>query len=308
MIPDRFDSLSIDILKALGISEPILIGKGDQAWVYKYKPGTVIKIYRKIKTDYLESLAKLEKIIAKQNLPFAVTEIYEIHEKDGIYYTLEKELMGKTLGKVFFSLSDENKEKALVQFLKAIDFLKKVTLGDYNFGQVLTTGEEISASSWVEFLNKKLTQRINLVKDRLEEDVYSLEEKIELLHTIFSRYLNFNQKCLVHGDYFYNNVLYNDDGNLTAMLDFSNSTVVGDYRMDIACGIMYFDLDIKWKEFLEKQAVEIWGKEISAIIKFYTVYQAFFQTESCLYNEGLYKWCLSYLNSDSFWEEIRNIR
>ena len=141
---------------------------------------------------------------------------------------------------------------------------------------------------------------------KTKKDVKDLDNKIELMRSIFKQKLQFSKKILVHGDYFYNNVLFDDKLNLTAILDFSNSTVIGDYRMDIACAIMYFDLDEKYIKFLWEQAVKNYGEETIPIIKYYTAYQAFFQTESCLYNKGLYKWCLNHLNSAELWKFIES--
>lgn len=294
------------ILESLNIKNPVLIGKGGQVWVFNYKPGIVVKIYRKAKRDYLESLAKLEKRITTRGLPFSITEILEINENNGTYFTLEKELVGKPLGDVFLSMSEQDKEKAATQYLDVINNLSKIIFEDHDYGQVLITGEELTSPTWTIFMDNKLLQRVNLVRKQLEQDVLHLEEKINLMRVVIKNKLNFDEKRLVHGDYFYNNVLFDAKNNLSAMLDFSNSTVVGDYRMDIACGIMYFDLDDTWKDFLVKLAVKDYGKEILPIIHYYTAYQAFFQTESYFYNEGLYKWCLSHLNSDNLWKFIKN--
>lgn len=305
MIPDEFDHLTKDILQSLSVKNPELLGKGDQGWVFRYKAGTVVKIYRKAKKEYLESLSNLEKRIAEYKLPFEVTEIYEINNKDDVYFTFEKELSGKSLGKIFPILSERYKEKTATEFIDAIKYLSSVTFEDRDFGQILITGEQMSALSWSEFLDKKLSQRISLVNGQLEKDVFKLDGKIELLRQVFKE-LVFDQKKLVHGDYFYNNVLFDEKNNLSAVLDFSNSTVVGDYRMDIACAIMYFDIDEKWKNFITELAVKNYGEGILPIIKFYTAYQAFFQAESCLYNSGLYKWCLSQLNSEDLWNFIKS--
>lgn len=303
MISDRFDHLASVIVKDLGV-KPRLVGKGDQSWIFSYKPGKVIKVYRKEGKEYLKSLADFEDLLSQYKLPFEFPRIYEIGSKNGLFYTIEKELKGKTLGSIFAKLSKSEKANVLTRYLDVLKYFQNIELDQFDFGQVLKTDEEIRASTWAEFLERKLMQRIQLVKTHLQKDVRRLEEKINLMKRIFKSKLRFPEKKLVHGDYFYNNILFDEDLNVSGVFDFSNSTVVGDYRMDIACGIMYFDLDSSWNDFLLHLAVSEYGEGILPIIRYYTAYQAFFQTESYFYNKGLYAWCLNHLNSDELWEFI----
>jgi aminoglycoside phosphotransferase (APT) family kinase protein len=307
MIPNNFDNRATKVLNHLGISNPVLIGKGDQSWVYRYRPGVVAKVHRRSNKQYLESLMELEKVIKTHKLPFSTPEIMEIGLFEDTYYNLEKELSGTTLGNIWFSLSNTSKKNAVDDFVVAIKYLSEITLEDYPFGQVLVTGEHLTAGSWREFIDHKLIQRINLVRDKLETDVKNLDEKINIARRAFHDSLDFNEKCLVHGDYFYNNVLYDQKNRLSAVIDFSNSTVIGDFRMDLACAIMYFDLEEAWNKKLRDLVKKNHGQEIDTIIDLYTVYQAFFQTESYYYNQGLYKWCLGHLNSDVLWDKIKQI-
>lgn len=306
MIQNKFDKIGINVMNSLGIDRPELIGKGDQAWVFKYKPGLVIKVYRNTNEKYLESLVTFLKRLSEYGLPVSLPEIIEIGKTEGYYYGIEKELIGAPLGKIFPSLDSNQKRSATEKYFEVLKYLHKIELPEYKFGQVLVTGEEITTDNWVDFLDRKLTQRTGLVIDHLKKDVTELDEKVDLMREVFKQKLTFSQKVLVHGDYFYNNVMFDDILNLTSIIDFSNSTVVGDYRMDIACAIMYFDLDDNLNEYLWKLAKTQYGEEITDTIKYYTAYQAFFQTESVLYSPGLYKWCLKHLNSQSLWEFIKD--
>ncbi len=304
MIQTKFDQIGVDVMKLLGIENPELLGKGDQGWVFRYKPGLVIKVYRDTNEVYLNSLASFLKRISNYDLPFSLPEIFEINKKNGYFYVVEKELSGVPLGKVFPTLRNDQKKISTERYFEVLKFLHKIELSDFRFGQVLKTGEEITSDSWEDFLGKKLIQRIGLVKTQLNKDVAGLQEKILLMKEVFRKKLHFSRHLLVHGDYFYNNVLFDDKLNLTSMIDFSNSTMVGDYRMDVACAIMYFDLDEGLNSYLTQLAKSNYGEEIEDIIKYYTAYQAFFQTESYLYNKGLYKWCLKHLNSPTLWKFI----
>jgi len=306
MIDSKFDKIGIKVMKSIGIDKPELIGKGDRAWVYKYQPGLIVKVYKNTNEQYIESLAEFMKRISSFNLPVSLPEIYEINKIDGYFYNIEKELSGSPLGKIFPSLTYSQKKYSTEKYFEVLKYLHEIELPEYKFGQVLNTGEDITSESWVDFLDKKLSQRAAIVQPRLEKDVVGFRVKMDLMREVFKKKLKFSDHILVHGDYFYNNVLFDDNLNLTSVIDFSNSTMVGDFRMDIACAVMYFDLDETLNHYLIELAQKQYGEEIINVIKYYTAYQAFFQTESYLYNKGLYVWCLKHLNSSELWKFIEN--
>jgi len=306
MIDSKFDKIGIKVMKSIGIDKPELIGKGDQAWFYKYQPGLIVKVYKNTNEQYIESLAEFMKRISSFNLPVSLPEIYEINKIDGYFYNIEKELSGSPLGKIFPSLTYSQKKYSTEKYFEVLKYLHEIELPEYKFGQVLNTGEDITSESWVDFLDKKLSQRAAIVQPRLEKDVVGFRVKMDLMREVFKKKLKFSDHILVHGDYLYNNVLFDDNLNLTSVIDFSNSTMVGDFRMDIACAVMYFDLDETLNHYLIELAQKQYGEEIINVIKYYTAYQAFFQTESYLYNKGLYVWCLKHLNSSELWKFIEN--
>lgn len=57
MMDTKFDKVGVDVMKSIGIGSPELIGRGDQAWVFKYKPGLVVKVYRDANEKYLKCLS-----------------------------------------------------------------------------------------------------------------------------------------------------------------------------------------------------------------------------------------------------------
>ena len=52
---------------------------------------------------------------------------------------------------------------------------------------------------------------------------------------------------MVHGDYFYDNLLVGEDLKISAVLDFSDLSVVGDHKMDITGALIYLTLDTEMK-------------------------------------------------------------
>lgn len=69
---------------------------------------------------------------------------------------------------------------------------------------------------WGNFLEKKLHQRLAKVKPLLTKSVNNFAEKLQYLSSLLK-----NRKCkkksLVHGDYYLNNVLVDETGNILSI-------------------------------------------------------------------------------------------
>lgn len=300
----KFEKNVEKILQMFGVAPSAFIAKGDQSVVYRISDKKIVKIFRSELRAFLESLRDFEQLLFTYRLPFDLPKIYEINSIGETYFTVEKKLKGKTLGKLFLSLTTKQKEIATKNYFDALKTLHQIKILSSRFGQMLETKDRITSASWSDFLTKKLDQRAQLAHDWLANDVTDVQEKLHLLKQFALTQLGQPEKCIVHGDYFYNNVLFDDQCRLTAMLDFSNSTVIGDFRMDISCAIIFFDLDLHYARYLYKLAAMNYGKDIVRFIKYYQLYYAFYLTESYLYNKGLYKWCLRSLNDKSLWKAI----
>lgn len=300
----KFEKVVEKILQTFSVAPSAFIAKGDQSIVYRISDEKIVEIFRSESRTYLESLRDFEELLSKYRLPFGLPKIYEIDSIEGIYFTIEKKLQGNPLGKLFPDLTAKQKEVATKNYFDALKILHQIKLPSFQFGQVLETKDRITSENWGNFLTKKLDQRGKLAHDWLAKDVTDVQEKLHVLKQFALTQLEQPKKCLIHGDYFYNNVLFDNQCCLTAMLDFSNSTVIGDYRMDISCAIIFFDLDPHYKQYLYKLAAITYGKDIVRFIKYYQLYYAFYLAESYLYNKGLYKWCLRSLNDKSLWKAI----
>jgi aminoglycoside phosphotransferase (APT) family kinase protein len=302
----KFEKAVEKILHMFDIVPSAFIARGDQSVVYRISDEKIVKIFRSESRIYLESLRDFERLLSEYHLPFDLPMIYEINSIGETYFTVENELKGSTLSKLFPGLTAKQKAVATKNYFNALKLLHQIKLPSFRFGQVLETEDRIASASWSDFLIRKLDQRARLARDWLAKDVTHVQKKLFLLKQFSLTQLGKTQKCLAHGDYFYNNVLFDNQCRLTAILDFSNATVIGDFRMDIACAIIFFDLDPHFANYLYKLAAMNYGKDITRFIKYYQLYYAFYLVESYLYNKGLYKWCVRSLNDKRLWEGIKH--
>ena len=78
--------------------------------------------------------------------------------------------------------------------------------------------------------------------------ISNYDQKIETMKLLIKKYLLSNQKCLIHCDYFLNNVLVNDSLDISAILDFSQHSAVGDPKLDIASVLTWNEIDPNVKQ------------------------------------------------------------
>jgi hypothetical protein len=293
------------VFESLHIS-PKLIGKGGEGYVFAFGNEQVLKVYPKTNRTYLESLKKLQEQISQGQLPYATPLIEQIGEVNGTYYTIEKRLEGKNLETIFSTLSSTDQELVLEKYLAALKPLRGIPIDYSHFGQLLDTPDSLHSDSWGKFLLSKLHQKLLPTKERLTQDVPSLSRKITTLEAMIQKWLAINpEKKLVHGDYYLNNVLVNEEHEITSVLDFSVHTSVGDYRLDVA-NINFLPLCIgvtkQHFEIAKRLVIKEHGEEILPYLDLYGFYYAFYFSNLYESDPTGYAWCLGILNDEERWE------
>ena len=237
--------------------------------------------------------------------PFEVPLIYEIGNVSGTYYTIEKRLYGVTLDKIFGGLDEEDKYLILNKYFEGLKAIHQVKLPRLPFGQILTSNDQVTGDSWQKFLRLKMEDKIGYSKQWLARDVTNFEQKVARYYEIIETELTCEEKQLVHGDYFQGNVLVQNLG-ISAVLDFSPHTVVGDYRMDICGAITFLEIDPVFTpthlDYLYTLAEQEYGKDIRKYIGYYRLYYSFLFANSYEFDKQLYAWCLENLNEESYWK------
>jgi len=287
-------------LNHLRIKKPKFLGRGEAGYVFKYSEREVVKIYLGETLEALKSLYELHRTLSRYSFSYQFPQIYEIRSYEGTYYTIEKKLTGKPMQAVYVSLNEVEKQKLLKSYFDAVTEMGKVILDDLPFGDLVKDNPLITSSRWSDYLLLKLEQRVNIARKGLSKNVRSLESKVEKLKEMIRYELECETKHLVHGDYFYDNLLVGEDLKISAVLDFSGMSVVGDHKMDITGTVIFLTLDADLKhsvDYVKKLAVERYGEEILKFIDCYSVYYAFYLSDSYFYKRSLYDWCLRIINS-----------
>lgn len=296
------------ILKKLGISKNDFLGKGVESFVYAYGDNDVVRILMVGDLHYLKSLQNFQKLISTYGLSVKTPLVKEMKELNGTTYAIERRMEGLNLTRIFDTYDSVQKEKVMKNYFDLIDELRGVDVNGFEFGQLIDAKDKISDNSWQEFLLKKVKQKTDLVRGQLEKDVPDFEGKLRTFSMFIHTKLEGVKKNLVHGDYFYDNVMANNEAKITGILDFSGWTsVVGDFRLDVCGAIIFLEHSerfIPYQKLLTEIAKHKYGLDIEWFIDFYRVYYSLFLSDSFLYLKPLYDWCVANLNDASLWKRL----
>jgi hypothetical protein len=297
------------VLKELKVNNPELLGKGGEGYVFSYKNDLVIKIYDNADKKYLKSLQSFQSFLTTKYLPFTTPLIIKIDKSEETYYTIEKRLTGVLMEEKFPSVSEKDKYTMLNSYYEALKALNSIELLELPFGSIVDVSHEINDETWPGFLIKMLDYKLKKTGDRVAHDVINFEYKVKLLSGIIKKELNINKKYLVHADYFVNQVLVNENNEISAVLDISSHAVIGDPRLDIA-GVFFFEGMKQYTkehiQFLLDLSVRDYGKSILKYNDIYRMYYCFYFSEVHTFMPDWYQTLIKNLNNEEIWKRLNN--
>jgi hypothetical protein len=186
--------------------------------------------------------------------------------------------------------------------------MEKVRFEEQYYGQILKTKNRITSKKLSGYLIKKLEQKFNKSKKRLNQDVVDLAEKFNILVKIIRQKLAKCPKSLVHHDYYLNNVLMTPDFKLSAVLDFSEHTIIGDWKMDVAGAVTFLGINSEAKKYIpymRKLAASKYGSGITKILDLCLIYYSIYYSNIYRYDMVSYNWAVENLNNEKLWERIK---
>lgn len=295
------------LLAKLNVVNPELLGSGMEGYVYNYSKQKVVKIWRdkNIQHNSLQERKELFEMVAYQ-FKIPVPEIYEIGTKDGLTYTIEKKLFGKAGHVIYLNSSKMVKKNLLDNYFKILSEIKMVEVSG-EFGQILSGSKgKIQSESWTEFLKMKL-------EDTKQKALNKPDHDIEYIDTLFENFFNKDlprlnpkpEKHLVHGDIFLENVMADEQGNITGLLDFSSLTVIGDHLMDVT-GMLHFGtvtegIDETMHEYVLDKINKTYPGDMNTI-NIYLAYYSLLFINSKSFDTRTYDWCLRNLRKLGYLE------
>ncbi len=290
------------VLRHLKVHTASFIGRGMTSSLYDIGGGRVLKVHNEQQPQgYLPRLKRFCEQLQSFPLPFAVPHIYEYGEVGEIHYHIERRLPGQDFAELFPCLTAVERRRAIASYLGGLPHLHAIHMPQLPYGEPLNPQEHITSQTWPGYLQARVEATLARSYSDLKEDLPGVDRIVDDFFCELSALPPRPQKCLVHGDYFPGNVLSDGRGVLTAVVDFSPLTLIGDPLMDLAgayyfCRIFDFVTAADY-DFLRSQITERYGAHCWQRIDLYYTFYAFRFSDCKVPDNDTYLWCLSRLRA-----------
>ncbi len=291
--------MSAGILKRFGVSERDLIGRGGQSSVYALDGGRVLRVYgAQTNPAFAPALADFYRALVVPPLPFAIPRILETGSADGGSFAIEERLAGAPLRDAMSGLDPEARDSAARDFMQAAAALHCIRHPQTVFGEVLTA-DPVRADDWRDFLIAKGEARAATCAAWLTCDVPELDRALAVYRDVVAA-LPPPEPCLVHGDYYGANVLVAADGHVTAVIDFSHLTLIGDGRLDVVGAWHALEalggVSPASRAWARTFTMDALGADADMAFAAYGGYLALLHAGARGEQPALYRWCVETLN------------
>ena len=226
--------------------------------------------------------------------------------------TIERRMPGTRLSTVLRTMKSEPLDVIMQRYLHAALAISNLEAPAGFDRYKLLDPEGLSPRNdgdWHAFLWRYVTHKLVELAPYLSRDVGQFSAKMQQLHAILQRpYLG--EYRLIHGDFFPGNLLVDDNGHITALLDFGLFTLYGDYLFDIATGWVFLDMYDELKANLRGRCLEVILDRLGEPIRgrlyryvlIYSILSANAYSPTC--TDGHYHWCVANLNTPEYWNAI----
>jgi len=305
------DRTRIQILEQYGVSPDAKLSGGMEAEVYACGPKTVLKLYPG--TTRLADLLVLQRFydtLDRERLPYALPRIHSVAEHGPVLVTLEQRLPGVRMSTLLPGLGPDGLDEMMQRALCAALALAAVPIPPGLDRYKLFDPDRISqraGGDWHRFLGRALKLKLAQVGPYLSRDVSVLKSKVERLESLLEAPYQ-GELRLIHGDFFPGNLLVDDKGQITALLDFGLFTMVGDPLFDIASGWVFFDMYDELRTHVRERYLSLildrLGEDVRPVLYRYVLVYSILSanTYSPTCSDGHYRWCVDNLNDPTFWQ------
>ena len=288
--------MSEAILKKYHVTAEDIIGRGPDSIVYGVDKERVLKVFSKADIDVLERRRRFYLQLRDVKVSIQFPHILEVNEFDGVIYMIEQRLQGID-GDVKLKTvqGGEARRQILVNLLETISEMRKIDLKQESF-RMLLVEEDLASDKWSEFIVNS-TKSI-IADNRAYLDTISGFAEIETDYLKRLDELGADGFNLVHGDYWLPNVMFGDNDKASAVIDFNEQTMIGDYRIDVASAITFAQKLVSEEEMglMISKSKELFGDDIEYFINVYAIYYALLFSGVQETDQDSYDWAIETLN------------
>lgn len=280
------------ILARHSVSEEDRLGRGTEADVYRLGADRVLKVFGPhVDPLTVESRRAFCGSLDASRASFAVPQILEAGQESGTYFTIETRIAGSSLGEALPRLAGSARRDALVAYAEASVRIAEIALPPGQFGEIVAV-PPLLADSWADFVAARAEADLRRGGDRLSAAAVERPGRALARLEAWLAGRPAAEPRLVHGDYYPANVMIDDAGRVTGVIDFGGLTLRGDPRLDPACALLFLTgLDGVTARDRNAVARHLRARGLcdDEDLRLYALFYAFRFLDTA--REGLFQWC-----------------
>lgn len=289
-----------EVLRRFHLSERAVLGAGGESRVYALDEERVLRVWGAGTTEAkVKDLQRFYRSLDTSGVDFAVPDILESGQEGEFLFSIETRLPGRSLTASIGELDSKARMHALRALVRVAGEVRKLRSGFEGYGELLAE-ESLRRKGWSEFLIDRAHVTLKDSYESFAQEVARLDQVVAEWEGDVRSTVGSPEPELVHGDFFPGNVLVNDAGELTAVIDFSPMTVSGDWRMDVTGAQIFLalgDVDEREdQEIVDREVASLYGVS-PEVIDVYRRYYALYFSAARQDDSPLYEWCVRQLSS-----------
>ena len=286
------------VLKRFSLGEHDLLGAGGESQVYALDDKHILRLYRQpADPEYVASLHEFYRALDGVTFPFALPFMEEVGDVDGALYAVEKRLPGVSLTQYLEEANGDARSQSLANYLAAAAHIQTIPINLHEFGELLTSNPT-QRPAWPEYLAARAHEVLSSYS-HLSTDVPALDSIVQSWEKDLEIVADVAKPRLAHGDYFPGNVMVDENGEVTAVIDFSPTTVAGDPRLDLACALIFIEVDASYRTddspLLARLLREREDAPATRVIAVYRTFYSLYFSGAKEHDPQLYEWCVANL-------------
>jgi putative membrane protein len=270
-----------------------LLAEGGESAIYELGTDRILRIGCPGVSYQIERYDLLREIEAA-GLPWPLPQLIEHGRIADRHFAIETRLPGRSLDVVLAEVKGDARARALRNYADAALRIREARVERPWFGE-LYHEPPVHRSSWPDYLVDRGRLQISKAADEFATEVPGLDDVVAGFESDV-REVEGIAPGLVHGDYFPGNVLVGDDLEITGVIDFGWSTLVGDPRLDAVCASVFLEVDRAWSTRADADLVRGHLRErapdVEGVFDLYRTFCAIHFSFVIHYGIPLYKWCV----------------
>lgn len=278
-------------LKHFGVTEADLLGAGDQSRAYRLGEASVLRVFStQTPLTQVRALDAFYRGLDTRAVTFAVPRFDEVLQVGEATCVVEARIPGMALSRFLARARPEDRKRALANYMVAAGEIQAIAFDAPYHGQILGPAP-VRAESWPAYLVSRVAASL-VDAPWAQADLTAPARVLELFDGLAQARAGAPRR-LAHGDYHPGNVLVDEAGAVTGVIDFSVQAVMGDPLLDLTSAAFFLD-DKADRAYAASQAEGIAGFEEAT--RLYWLYYSFFYLSSKATKPALYALCARSLN------------